>query len=110
MANRLLESVSVAGRVATGVALYCQRRLCERIASAGGDYLMQVKGNQRSLYEDIEFCFSDTDTSSTDTGTYRYAETADGHGDRRERRRLWATDLLVDYLDWPAHAQVTTLR
>lgn len=71
---------------------------------------MQVKGNQRSLYEDIEFCFSDTDTSSTDTGTYRYAETADGHGDRRERRRLWATDLLVDYLDWPAHAQVTTLR
>ena len=101
----MLEGISVAGRVVTGDALYCQRRLCERIVCAGGDYLMQVKGNQRSLYEDIEFCFL-----GTDTGTYRYAETADGHGDRRERRRLWATDLLVGYLDWPAHAQVMKME
>ena len=100
----------MAGRVVTGDALYCQRRLCERIVRAGGDYLMQVKGNQRSLYEDIEFCFSGTDTGNGTSGTYRYAETADGHGDRWERRRLWATDLLVGYLDWPAHAQVMKME
>ena len=37
---------------------------------------------------------------------YRYAETSDRHGNRAERRRLWATDMLSAYLDWPGHRQV----
>ena len=28
------------------------------------------------------------------------------HADRRELRRLWATDVLKTYLDWPGHRQV----
>src|SRR5262245_37136611 len=38
----------------------------------------------------------------------RFAEhrTLDQHGDRIESRRLRATDLLNDYLDWPGVAQV----
>lgn len=110
MANRLLDSVSVAGRVVTGDALYCQRRLCDRIVSAGGDYLMLVKGNQRSLREDVELCFSDSDCGTYRYAHTRYAETVDGHGDRRERRRLWATDMLAGYLDWPGHAQVIKME
>ena len=110
LANSLLDSVSVSGRIVTGDALYCQRRLCERTVSAGGDYLMLVKGNQRSLCEDVEFCFSGADASGADCGTYRYAETVNGHGDRLERRRLWATDMLEGYLDWPGHKQVIKME
>ena len=38
--------------------------------------------------------------------TYGYAETEDSHGERREYRRLWATDTLKTYLEWPGHGQV----
>jgi predicted transposase YbfD/YdcC len=34
----------------------------------------------------------------------------DQHGDRIESRRLEATDLLNDYLDWPAVAQVCRIE
>ena len=99
-----MDSISVEGKVVTGDALYCQRRLCELIVSEGGDYLLLVKGNQKSLLEDVEFCFEGSDAS------YHYAETEDRHGDRWEHRRLWATDTLKDYLDWPGHAQVIKME
>ncbi len=34
----------------------------------------------------------------------------DQHGDRIERRRLWTSDLLVGYRDWPHLAQVCRLE
>ena len=88
-------------RVVTGDALYCNRKLCQQVMKAGGDYLMVVKANQKSLYEDIELCFEEPMS-----GKYAYAETEGSHGDRRERRRLWATDMLRTYLDWPGQRQV----
>ena len=104
MASDLLDSISVKGKVVTGDALYCQRRLCERIVSEGGDYLLLVKGNRKSLYEDIEFCFEGSNAS------YDYAETEDRHGDRWEHRRLCATDMLKDYPDRPGHAQAIRME
>ena len=102
MARALLDTMTVTDRVVTGDALYCQRQLCERVVGEGGDYLLIVKVNQKDLHEDIELCF-DLPLAGQ---RYRYAETRDRHGDRAECRRLWATDILSDYLDWPGHKQV----
>ena len=102
MADALLERIDLTDRVVTGDALYCQRRLCEQVTGEGGDYLLMVKDNQKGLYEDIELCFDRPVAGQR----YRYAETVDSHGDRLERRRLRATDLLKTYLDWPGHGQV----
>ena len=102
MADALLERVSMTDRVLTGDALYCQRQLCEQVVDEGGDYLLIVKSNQKGLYEDIELCFDRPVAGQT----YAYAQTEGKHGDRRERRRLWATDILKTYLDWPGHRQV----
>ena len=57
MAGALLETMTVTDRVVTGDALYCQRRLCERVVGEGGDYLLIVKGNQKDLHEDIRVVF-----------------------------------------------------
>ena len=95
MAGRLLDRVVLTDRVVTGDALYCNRRLCEQVMDAGGDYLLIVKANNKSLYEDIELCFQ-----GPLSGKYAYAETEGRHGDRRERGRLWATDMLRTYLAW----------
>ena len=63
---------------------------------------MILKNNQKGLYEDIELCFDRPVAGQT----YAYAQTEGNHGDRRELRRLWATDVLKTYLDWPGHRQV----
>ena len=102
MASSLLERMIVTDRVVTGDALYCQRQLCEQVVGGGGDYLLIVKSNQKRLYEDIELCFETPVVGET----YGYAETEDSHGERREYRRLWATDTLKTYLEWPGHGQV----
>ena len=101
MAGKLLNRVVLTDRVVTGDALYCNRNLCEQVMDAGGDYLMVVKANQKSLYEDIAFCFEEPLS-----GKYTYTETEGRHGDRWETRRLWATDMLRTYLDWPGQRQV----
>ena len=106
MASSLLERMIVTDRVVTGDALYCQRQLCEQVVGGGGDYLLIVKSNQKRLYEDIELCFDRPVVGET----YGYAETEDSHGERREYRRLWATDTLKTYLEWPGHGQVMKLR
>ena len=106
MARALLARVRIRGRVLTGDALYCQRWLCERVVEGGGDYLVMVKHNQKALYEDVELCF---ERPLLDV-EYRYAETSNVHGERIERRRLWATDMLKTYLDWPGHGQVLKIE
>ena len=105
MAGKLLDRVVLTDRVVTGDALYCNRNLCEQVMEAGGDYLMIVKANQKSLYEDIQLCFEEPLS-----GEYAHAETETRHGDRWECRRLWATDMIRTYLDWPGQRQVVKVE
>lgn len=52
-ALEILKTVALRGRVITGDAMFCQRELCEAIVEAGGDYLIVVKDNQKTLKESI---------------------------------------------------------
>lgn len=49
-AAELLDSMgSLDGKLTTADALHCQRKIARTIAEKGGDYLLQVKGNQPHL-------------------------------------------------------------
>lgn len=98
--------ISLENKVITGDALYCQRNLCHQITQDGGDYLIVVKANQQSLYEDIAFVFDEPPAGEV----FGYAEGHNQHGDRIEQRRLWSTTVLGDYLDWPGLRQVCKLE
>lgn len=52
-ALELLGILPVQGRVVLGDAIFCQRDVCEKIITQGGDYLFTVKGNQLGLERDI---------------------------------------------------------
>lgn len=94
------------GRVLTGDALHCQQHLCEQVLAAGGDYLLVVKANQGRLLDDLERCFA----PPWDLVDRRVGVTLDqGHGRTAERRTLIATTDLLEYLEWPGHAQVFQL-
>jgi len=57
VAPALLARLDWAGRVLTGDALFCQRRVCDQVLAAGGDYLLVVKENQPTLYDDLRLLF-----------------------------------------------------
>jgi predicted transposase YbfD/YdcC len=98
----LLKELPLKGNLVTGDALYCQRKVCAQIREANGDYLVIVKKNQETLYEDIELLFAEPPEGET----FACAEERGRHGDRQEVRRLWASTALRDYLDWPGVQQV----
>ncbi|MFL9824954.1 hypothetical protein [Rhodoplanes sp. SY1] len=44
------------GKIVTGDALHCNRRMVERIVEKGRDYCIALKGNQESLLSDARAC------------------------------------------------------
>lgn len=103
---KVIASVDWHNRVMTGDALFCQRKICKQVCEAKGDYVILVKANQATLFEDIRLLFEYPDSALTLTDR-REATTIDcGHGRSAETRHLIASTDLVGYLDWPYHAQV----
>jgi predicted transposase YbfD/YdcC len=113
VAAELIAQIDWAGRVLTGDALYCQRRLCAEVVEAGGDYLFVVDANQPTLQADIEQLFAPAPPSAPGHAPITIAEeqarTVDkGHG-RLEVREIRVSSELAEYLDWPYLAQVFQL-
>jgi predicted transposase YbfD/YdcC len=111
VAPALLARVAWPGRVLTGDALFCQRHLCQQVLDAGGDYLLLVKENQPTLYDDIRLLFDPPPSlASLPLADQREAQTRDrGHGRQDEVRHVVASTDLNDYTDWPGLAQVFRL-
>jgi predicted transposase YbfD/YdcC len=110
VAPALIERIDWQGRVFTGDALFCQRNLCRQVVEAGGDYLLLVKENQPTLWEDIRLLF-DPPLATLPLTDRRESRTVDhGHGRHDDVRHLVASTDLVGYSDWPALAQVFRLE
>jgi predicted transposase YbfD/YdcC len=102
IAPQVLARLPLQGRVVTGDALYCQRKLCRQIRQQGGHYLFTVKENQPRLYADIALLFEWPAPGES----FAEAEQRDQHGDRHEVRHLWTSTALDGSLDWPGVQQV----
>lgn len=106
VAPALIKRIDWQGRVMTGDALLCQRNLCQQVNEAGGDYLLIVKENQPTLYEDIRLLF-DPSMSTLPLDDRREARSVEhGHGRHQDTRHLVASTDLLGYSNWPALAQV----
>ena len=97
--DELLARLVLTGWVVTTDALFTQTDIARTICDAGGDYLMEVKGNQPTLHDDLTSLFADPDAACAQ------AEETRLHGGRIERRVLWASTELTGYTDWPGMAQ-----
>jgi predicted transposase YbfD/YdcC len=114
VAAEVIGQLDWTGRVLTGDALYCQRRLCAQVVEAGGDYLFLVDANQPTLQADIAQLFAPPPPPAPGHGPIvieeQRAETVDkGHG-RLEVREIRVSAELAEYLDWPYLAQVFELK
>ena len=102
MASGLLVQLELRGKVVTGDALYAQRELSQRVLERGGDYFWALKDNQPSMREAVSLLFEQPPWGES----FAEASQEGRRGDRWEKRRLWASTALNEYLDWPGLGQV----
>lgn len=110
VAPDILKQVSLEGAIVLADAMHTQRETSRQVLQAGGDYVWMVKGNQARTLWAIQKLFvheaCNLKNGAPLSKDIRTAKTVNkGHG-RREKRTLWASTELNDYLDWPGVAQV----
>lgn len=88
---KLLELLDLHGSVVSTDAMGCQKRIAKQIIKQKADYLLQLKANHGTLYEDVKLLFDQGLRDDCQGIAYATAQTTDkGHG-RIEKRRIWAT-------------------
>jgi predicted transposase YbfD/YdcC len=98
MAIPLLDAIDLQGKDVTADALLTQRKLADYLClERNAHYHFTVKGNQATLFQDIQLYFKDR--KDPDFITYDPPD----HG-RIEIRKIWTTTALNHYLDFP-HVQ-----
>jgi len=85
----LLELLDVRGAVVTIDAIGTQKQIADQIISQQADYILSVKKNQRTMYEDIETLARMEGSNGYREISHEYYKTLEkGHG-RIEEREYW---------------------
>jgi predicted transposase YbfD/YdcC len=88
---KLLELLDLREAVITIDAMGCQKEIARTILKQGGDYVLAVKGNQPTLYEQVRGLMDEGVRESFQWMRHDGCiETDGGHG-RIETRRVWTT-------------------
>jgi predicted transposase YbfD/YdcC len=104
MAIPLLDTVDIEGKDVTADALLTQRKIAEYLVTERhAHYHFTVKGNQKSLLEDIAFWFQDRQEPDF------IQCTPPDHG-RIEIRKIWTTSELNGYLNFPHVGQAFAIE
>lgn len=90
---KLLALLNVEHAIVTTDAMGCQKKIAQTIVERGGDYVLQLKGNQGTLHDEVTTLFDDAIADGFPSETAATCcETNGGHG-RVEVRRAWATPM-----------------
>ena len=94
----LLDVLTLKGCIVTMDALGCQTELAQKIVARGGDYLLQVKDNQKNLAEAIREFFEQGEEAGFGGLTLgRFEEIEKDHGRIWTRRYSWINE--VSWMD-----------
>ena len=97
--QRLLSILDLREATVTADAMHCQRETATQILAQGGDYALQVKGNQGRLHEDLQTFWE----LGAPPGTTMHRTVDQGHG-RIETRTVQVCeriDWVQEEHDWP---------
>lgn len=106
----LLRMLTLEGSIVTADALHCQRAIAGQVIGRGADYVLALKGNQGTLFEDVRLFLDDPATPlASVTGTDA------GHGRIEQRRAGLSSDIgwLRERHAWPglkAIGKITAVR
>ena len=88
----LLDDLNIKGHIVTTDAMGTQIEIVKKIRKKRADYVLALKGNQGSLYEDIKLYFSDLDMLSN----CAYTQTVEKARGCIEKREYWQTE----HIEW----------
>ena len=88
----LLEKIQVKGQIITIDAMGTQKEIAEKIRDKRADYVLAVKGNQGTLYEDLKLYFSDADIRKEIEETKSYSRSIEKAHGQIEKREYYQTD------------------
>jgi predicted transposase YbfD/YdcC len=108
----LLALLDVKGRIITADAMHTQRATAEAVCARGGDYVLALKGNQGTLFEDVRLYLNDL---ALMVNCQSFQSVDAGHGRIETRTALISTDIdwLQERHNWPglsAIGKVTATR
>ena len=87
----LLTLLDVRGCIVTIDAMGCQREIARQIIGQGGDYVLALKGNQGSLFEDVRLFLDDAESRAFQGVDHHLHRTTDYEHGRQETRHYWCT-------------------
>lgn len=99
MFTALLDAIDIQGKLITADALLTQRKLADYLVQRGAHYHFTAKGNQATLQSDITLWFRNRKEPD-------FVEVSPPDHGRIETRRIWCSEALNGYLDFPHVAQV----
>lgn len=88
---KLLKLLDLQGAVVTIDAAGCQKKIARQIVDQGGQYILQLKGNQGGLHAETVELFDHCLRDDCHGIAYTTAQTTNGGHGRIEQRRIWAT-------------------
>ena len=105
----LLDEINIKGHVVTTDAMGCQKEIASKIVKKRADYVLSLKGNQHSLFEDVKLYFEDTELIKK----CAYHKTIEKARSAVEVREYWQTDdisWLAQKKDWPKLKSIAMTR
>lgn len=90
----LLNLIDIKGSTITADAIYCQKDTTKQIIKKGGDYILALKNNHKSLFDDVSLWLN-TEFNHNRLKTVQTTE--QGHG--RRETRCYALSADIDWLE-----------
>lgn len=99
----LLRVLALSGCIVTIDAMGCQKEIAAAIVAQGADYVLALKANQGTLYQDVQWLFEQAQGNEFAQVEHDFHQTIEkGHG-RIDTRRCWTLselDYLVQKSQW----------
>lgn len=92
----LLKLLDISGCIITIDAMGTQKKIAKTIIDKGGDYILAVKENQKTLHDDIKLFFKDVENMKKEGYAFDEHTTVDGGHGRIETRKY----TIVHDIDW----------
>lgn len=108
----LLDLLDLEGRIVTADAMHTQRETAKTIKEKGGDWLMVLKGNQGTLFEDVSLFMADPNKTEK-IASFQTVDANHGRVETRLAHICTDIDWLKKRHEWPdltAIATVTATR
>lgn len=86
---KLLAMLDLKASTVTIDAIGCQREIARQIADAGGDYVLAVKDNRKTLHQKVAAILDEAALDAFKGLRHGFFQTVDGDHGRIETRRVW---------------------